>query len=591
MTQVLNVRPGALDVEYRPNNAVIIRLSWPTGLLDGRTFDAFLGDDALSVDINGDLMLITASREITQAHPRADAWVLAETDADVVITGRWFPSQRGTSSPLVETTVVVGDPEIAVSVAVVGGSGGGGTGPPGPQGPEGPQGPAGPTGATGPAGPTGPSGADGQDGEDGAPGATGATGPKGDTGSAGATGATGPQGDPGPTGATGAKGDKGDTGSTGATGATGPAGVVAATAPATYNSGTQTIGVALGTSGTTAAAGNDSRLSDARTPTAHAASHASAGSDPVTLAQSQVTGLATSLAAKADTSSLGTAAAANTGTGAGNVPTIAQADARYHRSTTVTALKTGNYTVNANEYVPFDSTSGALVATLPTAPAAGTVVELKRVAGTNLVTYNCGGSDALNVSGGSTSGTLQNIGHHVALTYNGSGIWYVETAFSKSGLDSLYRPQLWELFIRKTADETVSNSTVQQNDDHLFSSIAASEVWVYRFVLFATGALSTNKLDMAITAPAGATLIYNGIGPRTGAADALTQIGATQSTSGGEVQQGMGPNGAQVMQTLEVLVLNGATPGTVQLQWAQNNASANNTTVLTNSYLIARRFA
>jgi hypothetical protein len=40
--------------------------------------------------------------------------------------------------------------------------------------------------------------------------------------------------------------------------------------------------------------GNDTRLTDARTPSAHAASHASAGSDPVTLANTQVTGLGTS---------------------------------------------------------------------------------------------------------------------------------------------------------------------------------------------------------------------------------------------------------------------------------------------------------
>lgn len=38
----------------------------------------------------------------------------------------------------------------------------------------------------------------------------------------------------------------------------------------------------LGTSGTSACAGNDTRLSDSRTPTAHATSHASGGSDPVT---------------------------------------------------------------------------------------------------------------------------------------------------------------------------------------------------------------------------------------------------------------------------------------------------------------------
>jgi hypothetical protein len=43
----------------------------------------------------------------------------------------------------------------------------------------------------------------------------------------------------------------------------------------------------------------DPRLSDARTPTAHASTHAAAGSDPVTLTQSQTTGLAAALAALA----------------------------------------------------------------------------------------------------------------------------------------------------------------------------------------------------------------------------------------------------------------------------------------------------
>jgi hypothetical protein len=51
----------------------------------------------------------------------------------------------------------------------------------------------------------------------------------------------------------------------------------------------------------TAVITTDSRLSDARTPTSHASSHASAGSDPITIAQSQVTSLTTDLAAKAIT--------------------------------------------------------------------------------------------------------------------------------------------------------------------------------------------------------------------------------------------------------------------------------------------------
>lgn len=57
---------------------------------------------------------------------------------------------------------------------------------------------------------------------------------------------------------------------------------------------------------------NDSRLTDARTPTAHAASHGSAGSDPVTVAQSQVTNLTTDLAAKASATDLSNHTSATT---------------------------------------------------------------------------------------------------------------------------------------------------------------------------------------------------------------------------------------------------------------------------------------
>ena len=61
----------------------------------------------------------------------------------------------------------------------------------------------------------------------------------------------------------------------------------------------RTLAVTYGTTAGTACQGNDSRLSDARTPSLHAASHASGGSDPITIAESQVTGLVADLAAKA----------------------------------------------------------------------------------------------------------------------------------------------------------------------------------------------------------------------------------------------------------------------------------------------------
>lgn len=88
-----------------------------------------------------------------------------------------------------------------------------------------------------------------------------------------------------------------------------PAGIGAAPTVHTHaagdvTSGTFAIGrIPTGTSGTTVALGNDSRFSDARTPTAHASSHAAAGSDPITISESQVTNLVTDLAAKAPTAS------------------------------------------------------------------------------------------------------------------------------------------------------------------------------------------------------------------------------------------------------------------------------------------------
>jgi hypothetical protein len=60
-----------------------------------------------------------------------------------------------------------------------------------------------------------------------------------------------------------------------------------------------TLSVSYGTSGTTACVGNDARLSNARTPSIHASSHATGGSDVLTLGQAQITNLTTDLAAKA----------------------------------------------------------------------------------------------------------------------------------------------------------------------------------------------------------------------------------------------------------------------------------------------------
>ena len=105
-------------------------------------------------------------------------------------------------------------------------------------GPQGPQGIKGDTGATGATGAQGPQGVAGPTGP------TGPQGPKGDTGDQGPAGPTGPQGPQGVAGSTGATGAAGATGPQGPKGDTG---VVSATAPITYDAGTQTVGISVGT--------------------------------------------------------------------------------------------------------------------------------------------------------------------------------------------------------------------------------------------------------------------------------------------------------------------------------------------------------
>jgi len=85
----------------------------------------------------------------------------------------------------------------------------------------------------------------------------------------------------------------------------------------TFDAGnlTGTVDIAripTGTTSSTVCVGNDSRLSDSRSPTSHASSHASGGSDAVSLAASQITS--------------GTLATARLGSGTANSTTYLRGD-------------------------------------------------------------------------------------------------------------------------------------------------------------------------------------------------------------------------------------------------------------------------
>lgn len=191
----------------------------------------------------------------------------------------------------------------------------------GQQGPEGPPGATG-AGATGATGAAGPAGADGADGATGAAGPAGATGPPGDISGLELNDLTdvdtttdppvsgealvwnGMEWVPGPGGVTVHNDLTGRSASDAhpTSAVTGLDAALAGKAPTARTitagagltgggdfSADRTIAASFGSSAGTVAEGNDARLSDARTPTAHAASHGDGGSDEVSLDGSQVT--------------------------------------------------------------------------------------------------------------------------------------------------------------------------------------------------------------------------------------------------------------------------------------------------------------
>jgi hypothetical protein len=123
--------------------------------------------------------------------------------------------------------------------------------------------------------------------------------------------------------------------------------------------------------------GNDTRLTDARTPTSHASTHASAGSDPVTISESQVTSLTTDLAAKlAKASNLSDLA--STSTARTNLGVVIGADVEAHDSdlTTIAGLTPTNDDIIQRKAGAWANRTMAQLNTDLVAAGAGTVTSV-----------------------------------------------------------------------------------------------------------------------------------------------------------------------------------------------------------------------
>jgi len=132
--------------------------------------------------------------------------------------------------------------------------------------------------------------------------------------------------------------------------------------------------------------------------------------------------------------------------------------------------------------------------------------------------------------------------------------------------------ELRPLFVRKTADETVNNSTTLQNDDQLAVSVDANVTyWLSMRLIMNSGV--TPDFKMLFTFPAGLTMTLHNMEPTPAISVPYDQT-VTAAVSG---------TGADATIQVEGLVLVSSTAGILQLQWAQNTLNASNTIVRANS--------
>jgi hypothetical protein len=138
--------------------------------------------------------------------------------------------------------------------------------------------------------------------------------------------------------------------------------------------------------------------------------------------------------------------------------------------------------------------------------------------------------------------------------------------------------------IRKTADQTVNNSTVLQDDDELFLPMAANEVWFFVLMLI-TNTSATALLKAAFTVPSGAG--FDGIALYLDPEETSNVIFIDESTDidtyGGE--------GDLVSPVVFAVMFNGTTPGDLQFKWAQMVPEESDTKVLANSCILAWKLA
>jgi hypothetical protein len=129
--------------------------------------------------------------------------------------------------------------------------------------------------------------------------------------------------------------------------------------------------------------------------------------------------------------------------------------------------------------------------------------------------------------------------------------------------------------VRKSSDQTVTSSTTLVNDSQLKFAVAANETYIFQAWLYTYAADGTPDIKVTFTGPSGSTVLWSSSQVIFNAAAATTLTSVNPGGTSADLFVDANNRAIQLYGT----ILNGATAGDVQLQWAQNTSSANGTSV------------
>lgn len=147
-------------------------------------------------------------------------------------------------------------------------------------------------------------------------------------------------------------------------------------------------------------------------------------------------------------------------------------------------------------------------------------------------------------------------------------------------------------FALKTADETVTNSAVLQDDDQLQVAVDANKTYRLSGFVRWTCASSTPDIQFAFSLPAGASLSWWGAGPHTDLTAQNSNLSVYAPDDTGVVWYGT--NNSTTFPSAMIiagLLIVGSTAGSLTLRWAQQTSNASGVTVKEKSYLELLRVA